>query len=83
MKLEFTKNDKHEITVLSVEGESKTEFKYIDMINSLIKNKHIEEPELIGNFSESEKLSISSMINHINTVVSSFYTKSEGSEVNF
>jgi hypothetical protein len=77
MKLIFRKNDKHEISVLSSNGEDTTEFNYIDMIKNLIKLREMEEPEFDGDFSESERESVLSMINHINHEVTDFYSDSE------
>ncbi|MGI1678071.1 MAG: hypothetical protein K6L75_05020 [Cellvibrionaceae bacterium] len=77
MKLVFKKNDKHEISVLSSDGESTNEFNYIDMIKKLIALKKMQEPEFEGDFSESEKDSVLSMINHINQEVTDFYSDSE------
>ncbi len=75
MKLVFTKNEQHEISVLSKTDDGLIAFKYIDMIKILIDVKQLEEPELTGEFSDSEKESISSMINHINTEVTNFYSE--------
>jgi len=77
MKLVFNKNEKYEISVFSKTDDGSVKFKYIDMIKSLISVKQLEEPELIGEFSDSEKESISSMINHINTEITNFYSEGE------
>lgn len=78
MRLVFKKDENLEISVSSMDDGSATEFKYIDLVRNLMKVKKLDDPELIGDFSESEKLSIASMINHINGVVTDFY--SEGNE---
>lgn len=76
MKLVFRKNEKQEISVLSKDGDNIAEFNYIDMIKNLINVKRLEEPELDGDFSDSEQASIFSMISHINNEVNEFYSKS-------
>ena len=80
MKLVFRKNEKQEISVLSKDGDNEAEFNYIDMIKSLINVKQLEEPELDGEFSDSEKASISSMISHINNEVTDFYSEDSKDE---
>lgn len=78
MKLVFGKNDQLEISVMQKVGENSVEFNYIDMIKSLIERKALDEPELLGEFSELERNSICSMVNHINSVVSEFYAENDG-----
>ena len=77
MKLAFSKNEKQEISVLSKDGDNTVEFNYIDMIKNLIIVKQLEEPEFNGDFSESEKESVFSMINHINNEVTDFFSEDE------
>jgi len=77
MKLVFSKNDQLEISVMQKDGSNSIEFKYVDLIKKLINVKALEEPEMIGDFSESEKESITSMVKHINSEVAEFYSKSE------
>lgn len=77
MKLIFKKNDKHEISVISSNGEEEAEFNYIDMIKNLINLKKMDEPEFDGEFSDSEKESVLSMIGHINQEVTDFYSDSD------
>ena len=77
MKLVFSKNEKQEISVLSKDGNNTVEFNYINMIENLIKVKQLEEPEFDGDFSESEKESVLSMIHHINNEVTDFYSEDE------
>lgn len=77
MKLVFSKNDKHEISVVSKVGDHTDEFNYIEMIKQLIEVKQLEEPEFEGDFSDSEKQSVLSMINHINQDVTEFYSEDE------
>jgi hypothetical protein len=73
----FSKNDQLEITVMQKDGASTIEYNYVDMIKKLIDVKSLEEPEMIGDFSDSEKDSIMSMIGHINAEVSEFYSEGE------
>ena len=54
------------------------EFNYVDMIKDLINTKSLEEPEMDGDFTDSEIDSIKTMIKHINTDVSEFYSDNEG-----
>jgi hypothetical protein len=80
MKLVFCKNEELEISVHKKSGDSKIEFSYIDMIKELIKTQKLDTPELDGEFSEAEKGSISSMIEHINAEVSNFYSEDDDSD---
>lgn len=73
MKLVFSKNDQLEISVIQKDGNNEKEFNYIDMIKNLINVKSLEDPEMIGDFSESEKDSIISMTEDINSEVAEFY----------
>jgi len=77
MKLSFCKNDELEVSVSQKIGEELQAFNYIGMIKSLIENKKLDEPEIIGEFSESEKASILSMISNINNEVSDFYKEDD------
>lgn len=74
MKLIFSKNEKLEISVHKMSGDSRSEFSYIDMIKELITTQKLDNPELEGEFSEAEKGSIHSMVKHINDEVSNFYS---------
>lgn len=75
MKLSFSKSEELEVSVTHKTGGEDKAFSYIEMIRSLIEHKKLGEPELNGDFSESEKASISSMIAHINKEVSDFYNE--------
>lgn len=77
MKLVFKKNEKQEISVLSRDVDNTTDFNYIDMIKKLIDVKELEEPEFNGEFSDSEKDSVLTMINHINQEVGDFYSDND------
>lgn len=80
MKLSFSKNEELEVSVTQKIGEEYKSFNYIGMIKSLIENKRLDDPELIGGFSDSERESISSMITHINNEVSDFYNEDDSQE---
>lgn len=75
MKLLFTKDDNAEITVKDNFGN---EFKYINMIKSLIANKRLEEPDFVGDFSDLEIQSVKDMILDINSEVEKLYAEDEG-----
>ncbi|MBN1632425.1 MAG: hypothetical protein JW990_21920 [Thermoleophilia bacterium] len=69
MKLIFRKSDEEQISVWqSADGEEK-KFSYSEMINTLIRSGELESPETIGDFTEDEKKSISSMVERINAVL--------------
>ncbi len=77
MKLVFNKNDDLEISVIQKNGDEEKEFNYVEMIKNLISTKSLEEPEMDGDFTDSEIDSIKTMIKHINTDVSEFYSDDE------
>lgn len=77
MKLIFKKNEQSEITVMQKTGGSEVEFDYVNMVKKLINDKNLEEPEIDGDFSESEKESIMSMVADINSEVTKFYSEEE------
>lgn len=77
MKLIFTKNEHSEISVMHKIGSNAEEFSYVKMIKNLISDKKLDEPELNGIFSDSEKESIISMITDINSEVEKFYSEEE------
>ena len=77
MKLVFCKNEQQEISVFSQDGDNTVEFNYIDMVKNLIIVKRLQEPEFNGDFSQQEKESVLSMINHINDEVTDFYSEDE------
>lgn len=77
MKLVFTKNEELEISVYKLSEGNKEDFNYIGMLKELIKEEKLDEPDLIGEFTEAEKESINSMIKHINTEVANFYSDDE------
>lgn len=77
MKLIFKKNEQSEITVMQKTGGSEVEFDYVNMVKKLINDKSLEKPEIVGDFSESEKESIIAMVADINSEVNKFYTEDE------
>ena len=71
MKLVFRKDEKSEISVFrKVDGEEK-DFSYVEMIKVLIDVGELEDPEIVGEFTEAEKNSISSMVSFINNQLQS------------
>jgi len=77
MKLVFNKNEDLEISVTQKNGNEIKEFNYVEMIKDLIHTKNLEEPEMVGDFTDSEIGSIKAMIQHINTDVSEFYSEDD------
>ncbi|MDD2324500.1 MAG: hypothetical protein PHW63_00590 [Alphaproteobacteria bacterium] len=80
MKLVFSKNEELEISVHKLVAGEKTAFSYTDMIKDLINTRRLDEPELEGKFTDTEKESIISMVEHINTEVADFFSDEEGPE---
>jgi hypothetical protein len=80
MKLSFSKNEELEVSVTQKIGEEHKAFNYISMIKSLIENKRLDDPEIIGDFSDSERESILSMITHINNEVSDFFNEEDAQD---
>lgn len=70
MRLKFKKDENSQISVFQVEDSSEHEFSYIDMIMELIKSRRMEEPEVLGDFTEAETKSIKSMVGYINKHIS-------------
>jgi len=69
MKLLFEKKDPQTITVrISHEDEIK-DFDYITMLKGLLDYGSLDDPELTGDFSEGEKISINSMVKQLNDCV--------------
>ena len=66
MKLLFKKNEDSQITVYQKLEDSYQEFSYVEMIKTLIETRKLEDPDFEGDFSESEKNSIKSMVTFIN-----------------
>ena len=77
MKIIFKKSKEDEISVSVKDGDKEKEFKYIDMIKSLIVSKKLNQPEIHGDFTESEVKSIKSMIKFINDEVDEFYKEED------
>lgn len=72
MKLKFSKRDDGEVIIEQATKSGIRQFSYVDMIKSLIFEGKLEEPEIIGNFSEPEIASIKSMTGFINKEVDEF-----------
>ncbi len=64
-------NDECSIKVKS--GDDEIPFSYIEMIKDLYENKKLEAAEYDGDFSETEKESIDSLVNDINEHVKNFF----------
>ena len=71
MKLKFNKDEAAQISVFQVEDGKEKDFSYVNMIKNLIKSKKMEEPEMLGNFTEAEQKSIKDMVMFINKEVGS------------
>lgn len=71
MKLVFRKNEASEICVSRMVEGAEEPFSYVDMIKELIESRSMEEPEIVGNFTDAEKGSIKSMMTHINKTITS------------
>lgn len=66
MKLVFKKNEESHISVFRRVDGAEQVFSYVDMIKALIKSKEMEEPEILGGFTDAEIKSIKSMAAFIN-----------------
>ena len=69
-------NDECSIKVKS--GDDEIPFSYIEMIKDLYENKKLEAAEYDGDFSETEKESIDSLVNDINEHVKNFFEYRSG-----
>lgn len=69
MKLIFRKNEASEINVFRKVENAEKSFSYIDMIKELIESRTMDEPEVVGNFTDAEKGSIKSMTTLINKAI--------------
>ena len=63
-------NDEYSIKV-KINDEEKSS--YIEMIKELYENKKLEDAEYDGDFSETEKESVDSLVNDINEHVQNFF----------
>jgi hypothetical protein len=61
MKLVFRKNEAGDISVFRKEAGTEKPFVYVEMIKELIESPSMDEAEVLGNFSDAERGSISSM----------------------
>lgn len=66
MKLIFRKDEESQISVFQNIGGDEKEFSYVDMIKALIELKEMEEPEILGGFTDAEATSIKRMVEFIN-----------------
>lgn len=69
MKLVFRKNEAGEISVFRKEAGTEKPFVYVEMIKELIESPSMEEAEMLGNFSDAERGSISSMTRFISDAI--------------
>ena len=66
MKLIFNKDGENQISVLQDIGGQRQAFSYVDMIKALIGSRKMEEPEILGKFTDAETTSIKRMVELIN-----------------
>jgi len=71
MKLIFTKEEDHQVTVLQEKDGQQKESLYVDMIRGLLDNGALASPELNGAFTDPEKVSINRIVDLINGVLES------------
>jgi hypothetical protein len=69
MKIKFTKNERAEIGVVQKIDDKEEDFSYVHMIKALIHSKKMETPEISDGFTEEERRSIHSMVDHINAAL--------------
>lgn len=80
MKLVFTKDTEHQITVeLETDGKKET-FSYVNMIKSLLNEGSLEQPELVGDFPDPEQKSIKRMVEFVNKAIEEEKSKDEGED---
>lgn len=72
MEICFKKNEDNEVSVVQIEGGKEIEFKYVNMIKSLINKDKLVEPTTQGDFSDAEVESICRMADLINQEVDEF-----------
>jgi hypothetical protein len=75
VKLVFRKNEASEISVFRKVSDAEQAFSYIDMIKDLIETRKMEEPEVLGAFTDAEKGSIKSMTTLINKSIATTGTE--------
>jgi len=80
MKLVFTKDKEHQVTVHQEIDGKKQEFSYVDMIRSLLDEGPLELPGLDGDFTEPECKSINRMVEFINEAIESEDEEVEASD---
>lgn len=69
MKLLFNKDEDSRIYVTQNINGEESDFSYVDMINSIIESKKMEEPDISDDFTEEEKNSINNMVKLINNKI--------------
>jgi hypothetical protein len=69
VKLIFTKDTDHQVTVVQEKNGKRETFSYVDMITDLLENGQLSPPELNGAFSDPERTSINRMIGLINNAI--------------
>ncbi len=78
MKLVFTKDAEHQVTVEQETDGKKANFSYVNMIKSLLNEGPLESPRLDGDFSDPEQKSINRMVDFINKAIEEEKDKDEG-----
>jgi hypothetical protein len=69
MNLKFIKNDNEELQVfIKTQGDEK-KFNYIDMIQTIYKERNMDDPEFEGNILDKEKEIIKNMIIELKKVI--------------
>lgn len=81
MKIKFSKREDGEIIVSQADDSGDTPFSYISMIKSLITDGKLDDPDIIGEFSDPEKASIKSMVSFINKEVDALKSDAQPSIV--
>lgn len=66
MKLSFKKDEENQIKVFRIVDGQEQDFTYVEMIKSLIESKVMEDPDVLGNFTDAERKSIKDMTFFIN-----------------
>lgn len=80
MKLIFKKDEESQISVVQdIDGEEQ-KFSYVNMIKELIESGEMEEPEIIGDFTDAEEESIKRMVEFINEEVGTDEDEEEDDE---
>lgn len=70
MVLSFSKTEEGDVTVQFKNGDEYEEFSYCEMIKKIYVDKCIEDAEIIGDFSDVEKTSISELVDELRAATS-------------